>query len=163
MSAPILQLSLSQRHVFLLNSRQGLFTATPKRSAGILPHAQGHSFSRSYGVILPSSLTRVLPVALVFSTRPPVSVCGTGTRSLTRGFSRQLGLSHFWPCGPPSPLRIRKRISLPPSSPYRLGPESNNRLAYPPASPLRSNNSTWYRNVDPLSIAYDFRPRLRPD
>src|SRR6185503_18453450 len=31
-------------------------------------------FSRSYGTILPSSLTRVLPIALVFSTCPPVSV-----------------------------------------------------------------------------------------
>ena len=38
----------------------------------------GSSFSRSYGGILPSSLTTVLPIALVFSTRPPVSVWGTG-------------------------------------------------------------------------------------
>jgi hypothetical protein len=37
------------------------------------------SFSRSYGGNLPSSLTTVLPIALVFSTRPPVSVWGTGT------------------------------------------------------------------------------------
>ena len=35
-------------------------------------------FSRSYGVILQSSLTRVLPSVLGFSPRPPVSVCGTG-------------------------------------------------------------------------------------
>ncbi len=28
---------------------------------------------------MPSSLTTVLPIALVFSTRPPVSVWGTGT------------------------------------------------------------------------------------
>ena len=39
------------------------------------------SFSRSYGGILPSSLTIVLPIALVFSTRPPVLVWGTGTVS----------------------------------------------------------------------------------
>ena len=37
------------------------------------------SFSRSYGGNLPSSLTTVLPIASVFSTRPPVSVWGTGT------------------------------------------------------------------------------------
>ena len=51
------------------------------------PHAQaasavtllGSSFFRSYGGNLPSSLTIVLPIALVFSTRPPVSVWGTGT------------------------------------------------------------------------------------
>ena len=41
----------------------------------------GSSFSRSYGCNLPSSLTIVLPIALVFSTRPPVSVWGTGTVS----------------------------------------------------------------------------------
>ena len=37
-----------------------------------------HSFSRSYGVILPSSLTILLPSALGFSPHPPVSVYGTG-------------------------------------------------------------------------------------
>ena len=36
-------------------------------------------FSRSYGVILPSSLTRVLPFVLHYSYHLPVSVCGTGT------------------------------------------------------------------------------------
>src|SRR5213593_3365306 len=48
-------------------------------------------FSRSYGAILPSSLTRVLPIALVFSTRLPVSDCGTDTFDLARHFSRQRG------------------------------------------------------------------------
>src|SRR5215203_2809249 len=48
-------------------------------------------FSRSYGAILPSSLTRVLPIALVFSTRLPVSDCGTCTWDLARHFSRRLG------------------------------------------------------------------------
>ena len=48
-------------------------------------------FSRSYGANLPSSLTRVLPFALVFSTRLPVSVYGTVTFDLARHFSCQLG------------------------------------------------------------------------
>ncbi len=39
----------------------------------------GHTFSRSYGAILPSSLTRVLSSALVSSTCLPVSVYGTVT------------------------------------------------------------------------------------
>ena len=48
-------------------------------------------FSRSYGVSLPSSLTMNLSSALVYSTRPPVSVYGTGVRDLgLRGFSREL-------------------------------------------------------------------------
>src|SRR5258708_6270690 len=48
-------------------------------------------FSRSYGAMLPSSLTRVLPIALVCSTRLPVSDCGTDTFSLARHFSCQRG------------------------------------------------------------------------
>ena len=51
--------------------------------------------SRSYGYILPSSLTRVLPRTLGFSPRIPVSVYGTGGNSLTRSFSRQCGVSSF--------------------------------------------------------------------
>ena len=79
-SAPILQLAFSQKPVFLINSRLGLFTATDFRR---LP------FSRSYGVILQSSLTMVLPLVLQFSCRLPVSVCGTGTFRLFSSFSRQ--------------------------------------------------------------------------
>ena len=45
-----------------------------------------HSFSRSYGVILPSSLTTLLPLALEFSSYLPVSVCGTGTSDIHKTF-----------------------------------------------------------------------------
>ncbi len=78
----------------------GPFLCGPRRLHVYTLHLQGRSLSRGYGSILPSSLTRVLPIALVFSTRLPVSVCGTGTRASTfRGFSRQLGLNHFRPVG----------------------------------------------------------------
>ena len=86
MSAPILPLTCSQRPVFLVNSRQGPFTAAQNSSPCIMVHHSGRSFSRSYGSILPSSLTRVLPLALVSSTYLPVSVCGTDTS--TSSFSR---------------------------------------------------------------------------
>ena len=56
--------------MFLLNSCLSLFTAACIRR---------HPFSRSYGAILPSSLTMLLPSALGFSPHPPVSVYGTGT------------------------------------------------------------------------------------
>ena len=56
--------------MFLLNSCLGQFSAA---------HFREHPFSRSYGVILPSSLTMLLPSALGFSPHPPVSVYGTGT------------------------------------------------------------------------------------
>jgi len=74
----------------LLNSRLDLFTAA---LAGL--HPQKHPFSRSYGVILPSSLTRVLPSTLGFSPHLPVSVYGTGTFFLTRGFSWQCEIRDF--------------------------------------------------------------------
>jgi hypothetical protein len=51
--------------VFLVNSCLDLVIATLKIR---------HSFSRSYGVILPSSLERVISRPLVYSTYPPVSV-----------------------------------------------------------------------------------------
>src|SRR5699024_1857686 len=56
----------SQRPVFLINSRLGLFTAAYSKSK--------HPFSLSYGVILPSSLTRVLPLTFGYSPCLPVSV-----------------------------------------------------------------------------------------
>ena len=40
-------------------------------------YIRGHTFSRSYGINLPSSFSRVLSSALEFSSCPPVSVCGT--------------------------------------------------------------------------------------
>ena len=78
--------------MFLVNSRLGLFTAAP------FPE---HPFSRSYGVILPSSLTIVLSLTLGFSPHLPVSVCGTGTYGLASGFSWQCEISCFQPCGHP--------------------------------------------------------------
>ena len=55
--------------MFLLNSCLSLFSAACLRR---------HPLSRSYRVILPSSLTMLLPPALGFSPHPPVSVYGTG-------------------------------------------------------------------------------------
>ena len=43
---------------------------------------------RSYGDILPSSLTTFLPLALESSSYLPVSVCGTGTSDISQNFSR---------------------------------------------------------------------------
>ncbi len=82
--------------MFLINSRLGLITAALSRSymLNILTLIE-HPFSLSYGVILPSSLTRVLSRALGFSPHLPVSVCGTGTWFLARGFSWQFGIGDF--------------------------------------------------------------------
>ena len=48
------------------------------------PSPRWHTLSRSYGINLPSSLTRVLSSALVFSTYPPESVCSTVAMLSTR-------------------------------------------------------------------------------
>ena len=69
MSLPIRRLATLQRAVFLINSRLGLFTETNSR---------WHPFYRRYGAILPSSLERFNSRALEYSSRIPVSVCGTG-------------------------------------------------------------------------------------
>ena len=86
--SPIRHLSILQRPVFLINSRLGLFSHI---AAGT---CYQHPFSRSYGVILPSSLTRVLSLTLGFSPQLPVSVCGTGPINL-RSFSRQCDIRNF--------------------------------------------------------------------
>ena len=65
--------------MFLVNSRYPRLAATLSGSLREAVHQRGHTLSRSYGVNLPSSFTRVLSRALVFSTYLPESVYGTGT------------------------------------------------------------------------------------
>ena len=126
----------------------------------------GRPFSRSYGANLPSSLTEVLSSTLVYSTSPPVSVCGTGARALARGFSWRYGLNPYGSGLPP-------RLTLPSrSAPCRIClarlPTGLEALAPPGPSPPRPpiahqrNGHARNGNLDPLSIAYGSRPRLRP-
>src|SRR6202022_5150616 len=101
---------------------------------------QGHPFSRSYGASLPSSLGRVLSIALESSSHLPASVCGTGTLVLPRGFSRKLGISHFalLAQSSPSALRIDAQTDLPIRAPYNLSrPHPIGRLTCPSSSPHR--------------------------
>jgi hypothetical protein len=54
--------------------------------------AEGRPYPEVTVAVLPSSLTRVLSYTLVYSTRAPESVCGTGGYAyLPSGFSGQLG------------------------------------------------------------------------
>ena len=140
----------------------------------------GSSFSRSYGCNLPSSLTIVLPIALVFSTRPPVSVWGTGAvptycwafldsmGSMTSTESSRHHVSELWPqlsSGPsytltrglPSP-----RFTYPSASPSSYPPPT--RWDRPKAAPMLSildlARTRQYRNINLLCIDYALRPRL---
>ena len=64
--------------MFLINSREGLFVATSSAFGSKSLYRSRHTLFRSYGASLQSSLTRVLPRALEYSSHPPVSVYGTG-------------------------------------------------------------------------------------
>ena len=96
--------------MFLVNSCLNLFTAACRSR---------HPFSRSYGVILPSSLTIVRSLTLGFSPHLPVSVCGTGTSVLISGFSWQREISRFSSFASPSQLNLRC-ADLPTHQPHCL-------------------------------------------
>ena len=136
--------------MFLLNSCLSLFSAA---------RSLWHPFSRSYGVILPSSLTMLLPPALGFSPHPPVSVYGTGTWYTIAAFlgSRNQMLPYF--CS----VRVTSSdcwtdlpIQLLPCLPGSLFP--GHLILLRP----HSSDTMWYRNLNLLSIGYASQPRLRP-
>ena len=153
MSGLIPHLSISQSHVFLLNSRLGHFSAPPVKEG---------PFSRSYRAVLPSSLATDHSSAFGFSPRPPVSVSGTGRRRHTL----EVFLGSLIPAAVRSPVGPRysqardRPADLPAGLPYPLqraipsarGPSS-------PPSPLRIAVGCW--NVDQLSIGLAFRLILR--
>ena len=148
----------------MVNSRLDQFTAAPSGSLRMEFTLPGRPLSRSYGAILPSSLTRVISLTSVCSTCPPVSVIGTGTRVLPRGFSWRHGIRD-WPAV--KPAGIAPRVRTPPRiSLRRLAtclPQDNHRLGSLtlPRHPIGHSGTTWYRNINLLAIGYAFRPRLR--
>ena len=113
---------------------------------------------------MPSSLTVNLSSALVFSTRPPVSVYGTGpsVSDDTRGFSREPA---------PQPLSLRACASCtvrsrPPR--FRRGVEPTSlQRAIPSARGLFASPSPLYldlpglRNIDRMSIHLSIMERVR--
>jgi hypothetical protein len=83
----------------------------------------GHTFFRSYGINLQSSLTRVLSSALVYSTRLPESVCGTVTYSTRyEDFLGSVELVTLRPYGLVITPRLNDLADLPTRSTYRLEP-----------------------------------------
>ena len=147
----------------MVNSRLDQFTAAPSGFLRMEFTLPGRPFSRSYGTILPSSLTRVSSLTSVCSTCPPVSVIGTGTRVLPRGFSRRHGIGD-WPAVKPAgiaPRVMQPRISQGP--PLHAYPRTT--IAWDPVAflvpPSVITETTWYRNINLLAIGYAFRPRLR--
>ena len=81
--------------MFLVNSRLSLVSAAFQRFGGKLLHVKGPPFSRSYGGILPSSLSIIISIALVFSTYHLRRFRVRATINLARRFSWQHRIIHF--------------------------------------------------------------------
>ena len=110
---------------------------------------------------MPSSFTRVLSSALVFSTRPPVSVWGTVIQYLMlSAFSWKSGTSYFVTVVTSSRFSdycissFNHSCYLPPFTWTTVA-----RLTFP--SPSAHRNISWYGNINPFPFDYDFHPRLR--
>ena len=120
----------------------------------MLPSPDERPFSRSYGAILPSSLTWFLSRTLVCSTHPPVSVCGTATMAVDFPWVFSAAwLGRLRPGrsqGPASRLGRSLRACTRTTSAGRALPSAS-----PRDTPLR------FRNVRLMSIAYASPPRLR--
>ena len=136
--------------MFLLNSCLSLFSAACLRR---------HPFSLSYGVILPSSLTMLLPPALGSSPCPPVSVYGTGPCKAIAAFLGSQYASFPTHCfGPHRAPAFPRGVCLPGSPCTCTG------YSFPGLTPrLRPHSSVYteYRNLNLLSIGYASQPRLR--
>ena len=139
--------------MFLLNSCLGHFSAAT---------FQWRPFSRSYGAILPSSLTTLLPSALGFSPHPPVSVYGTGTYGTIAAFLDSMDSatsllifrspSHFGSC---------RRVCLP-AIPLCLGRSFHSRPGLSSCVPtVLSICSTGISTCCPSTTSFDLA--LGPD
>ena len=136
--------------MFLLNSCLGQFSAAS---------FHWRPFSRSYGAILPSSLTMLLPSALGFSPHPPVSVYGTGLSKTIAAFL-DAWLTYF-----PTPNSVRVTspgccTDLPMQPLLRLPRSFHSRVMLSTRVPTVSVYLR-YRNLNLLSIGYASQPRLR--
>ena len=144
----------------MINSRLGRFAAAAPSSGRVVLHRGRRPFSRSYGASMPSSLTVVLPIASVCSTRPPVSVLVRAPMGLPRGFSWKHGLAGF---------AIRLRLTsqaiwladFHASRPTRFHGDVQNPARLPfSVAPLVVASHQRYRNINLLCIDYALRPRL---
>ena len=111
---------------------------------------------------MPSSLTRVISITLVFSTCPPVSVLVRARAISLEAFlggmasaTRRLVASCHHTSG-------YAASDLPEATPTCLA-QDDHRLGSLslPRPPIGQMTATWYRNINLFSIDYAFRPRLR--
>ena len=139
--------------MFLLNSCLSHFSA-----AGSLRRP----FSRSYGAILPSSLTTLLPSALGFSPHPPVSVYGTGTYGAIAAFLDSMdSATSLLIFRSPSHFGLCRRVCLP-AIPLCLGRSFHSRPGLSSCVPtVLSICSTGISTCCPSTTSFDLA--LGPD
>ena len=138
--------------MFLVNSRLGRFSAA---------HSHEHSFSRSYGVILQSSLAIVLSLTLGFSPHPCVSIFGTGPQSLLQELFLEAGFTFFCTCiAAFHPLHAFTLLEWPfnpsllPRLPTLFHPRVRLAFSVTPFTPLRSTGfSACYPSTTPFGLA----------
>ena len=111
---------------------------------------------------MPSSLTVVLPIASVCSTRPPVSVLVRAPTALPRGFSRKHGLADF-----SISFRLASQdicaADFHAMLPTRFHGDVQNPAEPPPSvAPSVVAPRARCRNVCLLRVGYAYRPRLSP-
>ena len=128
--------------------------------ASVCVNKQRHPLSRTYGVNLQSSLTSVLPSALDFSSRLPVSVLVRSQTLQPLGAFLGRSSDDFSNINAIGPMRRLVRADLP--IPHRAhSPRTFLIVPLTLQTPSLHRSTLWRRNVDLLSIVYAFRPRLR--
>ena len=139
----------------MINSRSSRFTVAPRSV-----NPRGHPLFRSYGVMLQSSLTTILPSALDYASRLPVSVLVRSPVLQPLGAFLGRPSDDFTDINAFEPVPWLMRADLP--IPHL---KTVYRRFYSYGSPFKRRPSIsllqWRRNVDLLSIVYAFRPRLR--
>ena len=139
--------------MFLLNSWLNHFTETT---------SLWYALSRSYSVNLPSSFSTAHPSALEYSSRLPVSVCGTGCISLTLevflGGMIRITIPLPKLCGT---ITFAISADLPAkniTTRFNVLFRKQRGLSLP-RHPIETNSRCW--NINQLSISYPFRVCLR--
>ena len=138
--------------MFLVNSRLGLVTAAPSGSGRTAFTLSGRPLSLSYGTNLPSSLTMVISITLVFSTCPPVSVLVRARDSCLEDFPGGMGSGTRRPLG-----QLASRLAVTSDRIYLNGlatrlPQDNHRLGSPtlPRPPIGRNGHDVVREYQPV-------------
>ena len=154
---------LAECCVFVKQSPGPLHCGSQAPGGASPPDPRERPLFRSYGAGLPSSLTWFLPRALVCSTCPPVSVCGTGQDGIQRldAFLGGMVRTPSPRANPGDPVTAR---------PARTAFHSPAACPLGPAVPIAGASSLprhaialrlGFGNVDPTSVGYAFRPGLR--